>query len=199
MKPIKTKQTNIVYGEGQEDYQPLPAWRNEEGQVVTCWELTDEEVQRIIESKKIYLMQLTFNQALQPVSLHSENPVIEYVPHKQTVLTDKENSGNCYATVIACLIGAKSPDDVIQIQKHYKDDNWQEILKKWLLDKGWMIENISGHLNDDELYLVIGESPRKKSNYHVCIYMNGRMVHDPHPDNTGIKSTLEFIKLTRIK
>ncbi|AFM54841.1 hypothetical protein B620_gp63 [Croceibacter phage P2559S] len=203
MKPVKTRHTNITYGEGQEDYQPLPAWRNPEGQVVTCWELTDEEVEKIIQTKRIHLMQLTFNQPLQPISLHAETPIIDYIPHKQTRLTTKEQSGNCYATVIACIIGAANPEEVIQIQEHYDayddDSQWTEVLKNWLLERGWMIENISGHLSNDDLYLVIGESPRDSSHFHVCIYQNGKMAHDPHPDNTGIKSTLEFVKLTRIE
>lgn len=200
MKPIKTNQTNVIFGKDNKDYEPLPAWTNSQGQVVTCWQLTDEEVQQIIESKKIYLMQLTFNQPLQPVSLHSENPVLDFVPHKQTRLQSKDQDGNCYATVIACLMGAKSPEDVIQIQEHYNSDNlWLGTLKTWLKDKGWQYEQISGHLNNDEPYLVIGESPRDKNVHHICIYKNSKMVHDPHPDNTGIKNTLEFIQIKKIQ
>lgn len=199
MKPIKTRHTNIVFGEGKDAYEPLPAWKNKQGQVVTCWELTDEEIQQLIQSKKIYLMQLTFNQPLQPVSLHSENPILDYVPHTQTRLTTAEQSGNCYATVIACIIGKTSPEDVIQIQEHYDNENWLDKLKEWLFNEGWEHKNIDGHLCNDDLYLVVGDSPRKTNHYHVCIYQNGEMVHDPHPDRTGIKSTLEFIKLTPIQ
>ncbi len=198
MKPVKTRHTNVEFGKEQDEYGTLPAYRDPQGQVVTCWELTDEEIEQVIGSKKIYLRQLTFNQPLQPVSLHAENPVLDFVPHKQTRLESKEQSGNCYATVIACIIGAASPEDIIQIQEHYdKPDNaWIEILAEWLNERGWNIENIDGHLSNDELYLVIGESPRDSKVFHVCIYQNGKMVHDPHPENTGIKSTLEFIKLT---
>lgn len=36
----------------------------------------------------------------------------------------------------------------------------------------------------DKYYLVSGYSPR--GIFHVCIYQNGVMVHDPHPTGEGI-------------
>jgi hypothetical protein len=36
----------------------------------------------------------------------------------------------------------------------------------------------------DRFYLVSGKSPR--GIYHVCVYQNGIMVHDPHPTGEGI-------------
>mgnify|MGYP003496589326 CR=1 FL=1 len=73
MKPTEFKGSNIVFGANQPEYQPLPALalRDQEGTIITCWELTEEELQEVIATKKIYLQQLTFNRPLQPVYITS--------------------------------------------------------------------------------------------------------------------------------
>lgn len=67
MEPIKFDGANVVYGENQPEYMPLPAHRNENGDVMTCWKLTDEEIKQVVESGCIWVGQLTFNQPLQPM------------------------------------------------------------------------------------------------------------------------------------
>jgi hypothetical protein len=42
----------------------------------------------------------------------------------------------------------------------------------------------------DKYYLVSGLSPRGV--FHVCIYQNGIMVHDPHPTGEGINTEQQF-------
>ncbi len=37
-----------------------------------------------------------------------------------------------------------------------------------------------------EYYTVSGVSPRHPEVYHIVIYKDGKMVHDPHPDQTGL-------------
>ena len=67
MNPIKFKGHNVVFGEGQLEYQPLPALRMPDGEVITCWELSDEELEEIKRTKVIYLKQYTVNGPLQPI------------------------------------------------------------------------------------------------------------------------------------
>lgn len=93
--------------------------------------------------------------------------------------------GNCFPTVIACFLDLNSPEDVIQIQEKYKEDDWNNQLQKWLLEKGWEWKKISGHLFDDSYYLVIGKTNRGNAS-HVCIYQNGELYHDPNPCNEGL-------------
>ncbi|MCT4086663.1 hypothetical protein HZP82_04635 [Elizabethkingia anophelis] len=69
MTPNKLPQVNVMYGEGQEEYQPLPVYRSEDAQAISCWELTDEEIEKIKETKCLYLSMMTFVQPLQPVYL----------------------------------------------------------------------------------------------------------------------------------
>jgi hypothetical protein len=69
MKPIKFDGHNIVLAEDQPEYQPLPVHRqfNQDGKCVFVWELTDEEIEVLKQTKKMYVCQLTFNQLFQPI------------------------------------------------------------------------------------------------------------------------------------
>lgn len=73
MEAVEFKGQNVVMGKDQPQYRPLPALRimDEQGQAITCWEVSDEELEEIIKTRRIYLSQLTFNQPLQPVMLAS--------------------------------------------------------------------------------------------------------------------------------
>lgn len=104
--------------------------------------------------------------------------------------------GNCFPTVIACLLDYDSPEDVIQIQEYYGNVGWSDILAEWLFSKGYIWQTIEGHLEDDSYYLVIGETIR--GNIHVCIYKNAELYHDPHPDNTGLTKILCFETITKL-
>ncbi len=72
MNPVKFPECNAVYGEGQPDYKPLPAYRSPGGEVVTCWELTEEEKKRVAETGQIWLSLLTFGLPLQPVYITTD-------------------------------------------------------------------------------------------------------------------------------
>jgi len=39
-----------------------------------------------------------------------------------------------------------------------------------------------------EYYFMIGPSPRFPDESHQCVGHKGKLVHDPHPDRTGLKS-----------
>jgi hypothetical protein len=62
-------------------------------------------------------------------------------------------------------------------------EQWRELTCDWL---------------QDEYYFVGAQSPRDPDVYHICIYQNGAMVHDPHPDGTGILTEQTFVRLKRI-
>lgn len=115
---------------------------------------------------------------------------------------EKTNRGNCYAAVIASMMDKDSADDVIQIQDYYDNDkgNWVEVLNKWLQDNGYEWHGLKGHSQiKDEFYLVSGKSPRFPDIYHICVYQNGKLYHDPHPDGTGILTEEQFEIIQPIK
>ena len=68
MKPVHFEEVNVVLGEGQEDYLSLPAFlaSDPQGTVVTCWELSPEEIAEVQRTGRFWLMQLTFGGPLQP-------------------------------------------------------------------------------------------------------------------------------------
>lgn len=77
MKPIEFKEHNIVYAKDQPEYLPLPVYKDESGQVISCWKLSFKERLSVLFSGKVWLRQLTFNQALQPQSVHTESPFVD--------------------------------------------------------------------------------------------------------------------------
>lgn len=76
MKPVKFPHQNCVYGDTQAEYYPLPAHRvgDEAGRVISCWQLTDEEVEEVASTGKVWLTLFTFNGALQPVAIQATDP-----------------------------------------------------------------------------------------------------------------------------
>lgn len=72
MEAIKFKESNVVFAENQDEYKSLPAYRDNNGVVVTCWKLSEEEIKMINETGRIYLETLTFNKPLQPVMLTTD-------------------------------------------------------------------------------------------------------------------------------
>lgn len=76
MQPLKFDTANVVFAANQPEYEPLPAeYRGgKSGEILTCWELSPDELKRIQETGKIWLAVLTFGQPLQPVYLSVEKP-----------------------------------------------------------------------------------------------------------------------------
>ena len=69
MNPIEFPEQNSIYRKDQKGVQPLPAHKADDPNVtvVTCWELSDEELERVNKSGVIYLTQMTGGKPLQPV------------------------------------------------------------------------------------------------------------------------------------
>jgi len=71
MKPLKFDEVNVILGEDQPEYENLPALVQGD-KVVTCWELSEEEIEAIKNSKRIWMATLTFGQAFQPCLLTTQ-------------------------------------------------------------------------------------------------------------------------------
>jgi len=72
MKPVKFYGQNCTFAEDQPQYTPLPAFKDEEGNVVTCWELSNEDFEKLVETRRIYLSVKTFNNPLQPLFMSAD-------------------------------------------------------------------------------------------------------------------------------
>ena len=74
MKPIKFKEANFTFAIHQPEYLPLPAWRGNDGTVISCWRFSWRERLKLLITGKIWLKVLTFNQPLQPQRLDVDRP-----------------------------------------------------------------------------------------------------------------------------
>ena len=81
MKTIKFEGCNVVFAKNQPEYLQLPALRNEDGEVITCWKLSFKERIKILFTGKIWLGILTFNKLLQPLKMSCDKPPI----HKENI------------------------------------------------------------------------------------------------------------------
>lgn len=117
----------------------------------------------------------------------------------QTRLKTDTQRGNCLATAIGCIMGLNDPEEVLQVQELYHRDDvlWIDELRNWLDEKGWDYYHIEGHLFNNELYLVGGNTVRDI--LHVCVYQNGKLYHDPHPSQSGLITETSFNSLRPIK
>lgn len=75
MTPIDFKNSNVVYAKDQEEYRPLPAYRQDDrdGIVISCWKLTWLERLKLLWTGRLWMMQMTFGRTLQP-----QLPMIDY-------------------------------------------------------------------------------------------------------------------------
>ena len=74
MKSIKFDRSNTVYAENQPEYLSLPAHRDVNGEVTTCWKFTFKERLKLLFSP-LYIRVLTFNAPLQPMKLYTKKPL----------------------------------------------------------------------------------------------------------------------------
>ena len=71
MKPIEFAEQNIVFAKDQPEYEPLPAHVSNQG-VTTCWQLSEEDKKRILDNRPIWVRNLTFGGALQPIMITTD-------------------------------------------------------------------------------------------------------------------------------
>ena len=88
MEPIKFKGVNAIYGKNQSEYLPLPAKKRPNGEVITCWRLSPEELKQIQMTGVIWCSILTFNQPLQPILLSTE--ILDTTELGDAIINEKE-------------------------------------------------------------------------------------------------------------
>lgn len=78
MNPITFPEANIIVAEDQEEYLPLPAFRtmNDMGMIISCWQLSPEEIEIVKQTGHIWLTNCTFNEDLQPVMMSVHKPIM---------------------------------------------------------------------------------------------------------------------------
>lgn len=71
MTPVTFPGCNIVIGKDQPQYEPLPAMDlgGPTGEKIICFELTDEEIETLKKTKRLYYSQWTFGQSFHPMKI----------------------------------------------------------------------------------------------------------------------------------
>jgi hypothetical protein len=77
MIPVSFEGQNTVYAKDQKPYLPLPAYRSEDGRVITCWKMSWWERICMVVTGRVWFHTLTFNQPLQPQILSTKSPFTE--------------------------------------------------------------------------------------------------------------------------
>lgn len=134
-------------------------------------------------------------------------------------------NGNCYAAAIASMMELpieQVPNVEVLFNMSDKDKFfWDDVMNKWLNNRNYNIQdasefrifhpeifepefkehgltfNIAEERKKlkDQFYFC--EGPSKRGVFHICIYQNGQLVHDPHPTNEGLVTVNYFKKLVK--
>jgi hypothetical protein len=103
----------------------------------------------------------------------------------------------CIASVLEIPLRAVPPFD-----KVYGLSNFKTHLNMWLSYYGLQFESLYHQPHDftDEFFIVSGGSPRfpGKGVSHFCVWHKGQIVHDPHPDNTGLLVPTRWYRLAKV-
>jgi len=132
------------------------------------------------------------------------------IPVDQTRFYDptvpvKEQRGNCLQAVMASVLELPLDDVPHFVQDDVDHDgdanpewNWWVRLVAWLGEHGWSV-HAALPISDypGQSVLVTGPSPRGNGIHHIVIYRDGEMVHDPHPDRTGLVRVMDAYGLHR--
>lgn len=78
MKPIDFEHSNVTFAKDQPEYQPLPAFKADDGTVVSCWGLSFRERLKLLLTGRIWFTTLTFNGPLQPQLPMVNSPFVRH-------------------------------------------------------------------------------------------------------------------------
>lgn len=74
MKPIEFPEQNTIATSKDANVQPLPCRISEDGtQVISCWELTEADLERLKRKPRIYVSQMTYGGAIPPLFVTTDN------------------------------------------------------------------------------------------------------------------------------
>lgn len=102
---------------------------------------------------------------------------------------DPETVGNCHIACVASILEL-SLSQIPHFLAVGGEENWWKEQEAWLAKRGLgyielQLPNTAIPVHPDAFCIVVGESPRT-GKLHSCVYKNGEIIHDPHPDNTGL-------------
>jgi hypothetical protein len=112
---------------------------------------------------------------------------------KKVYQTEFGDKGNCLSACISTITGIK----INKLPKIDLYDGWLRRYNSGLKYHGYVLLydkscNISAYL-DGGCYICAGKT--KRGTHHAVVFKNGKMIHDPHPDGTGLQGISEMYYL----
>ena len=126
----------------------------------------------------------------------------------QSILHDPDNgkNGDCWRASIASVLELPIEDVPHFADMNIREGRMSEL--KLLAKHGFTAYTIYGEKSmndhpkmlpdDNEYYFAIGPSPRNKDINHQVVCHKGKIVHDPHPDKTGLAGISYFEILLKL-
>lgn len=103
-------------------------------------------------------------------------------------------NGNCMAACIASVL--ELPIEGMP-NYHGEGTEWYIQWQRWL--EPYNVQLLTFQAGGDWLptgySILAGKSPRHEGN-HAVVCLNGEIVHDPHPDSTGVEDQREWTVFT---
>lgn len=131
---------------------------------------------------------------------------MRYVKQSRVSTPDGSQHGNCLVACVASLAGVDI-EDVPDFSN--AGSEWFPIMYQFLKDHGMEFEGTRYVYIDSFVYdlinyegvdghvIVCGASHREfVKRGHAVLYKDGKCVHDPHPENNGLRS-IEYMYLIR--
>lgn len=120
------------------------------------------------------------------------------IPITQTkvIVRDKDDNmlvrGNCYAACIASILEMQITDiPNVEVLFHIDDSYYYFVLQEWLKSYGKEIYQVNkNEVPNNKYYIVSGLTER--GSRHSCVYLDGKLAHDPFPTRAGLKTEEYF-------
>jgi hypothetical protein len=110
------------------------------------------------------------------------------IPLKQTKLHTDTQKGNCFYATLASILHLNIEDI-----PNFEDGVWQKQLNEWLRQYGLAFLEVDDFGDDCKRYNISGcyheiggYSERSNKRGHSCVGLDGTVVFDPHPSDTGL-------------
>jgi hypothetical protein len=108
-------------------------------------------------------------------------------PVYQTRFSRDGDKGNCWAACLASVVGCRLSE--VPDTRERDKGAWFDITADWLRTLGLSIE--CHHDVPKGWAIACGDSVRGDW-LHSVIVWDGKMIHDPHPEGSGIKGQAKF-------
>lgn len=120
-------------------------------------------------------------------------PVMQTIFYAEDQAGEMIEKGNCRTACVASIL--ELPIEEVPYFVAFKD--WEKEQERFLAERGlkpkWSYG--WGYTRPEGYAIGVGISPRSRKDkpmYHAVVTLDGEIVHDPHPDGTGICGPIQF-------